>query len=100
MRVNRAFRDIGIRTLLHETNSAARKYSFNLKIQKVLKFEDRLYEIKYGEPDDVNFAWMTGSGGIATQSSEGQDQVDREKQLVFRMNKVRQQAWDWEFARL
>lgn len=94
------FLEIAVRTILNETNSPARKRDFTSKIQKVLRFENRLCEIKYGSLGEVNFAWMMDDRGLNTPFSQEPVQIEQKKQVVSRMDKVRQQAWDWEFARL
>ncbi|KAK5085622.1 hypothetical protein LTR05_004909 [Lithohypha guttulata] len=106
MRVNKKFRDIAISTILDETMSATRRKDFDKRVKKVLKFEDRLIEIKYGTSDEVGWSRMVteysmvkvytpGKGFVLVRDEGIDDEVNDRRERIARMR-----AWDWEFVKL
>ncbi|KAK5103498.1 hypothetical protein LTS08_002913 [Lithohypha guttulata] len=71
MRVNKKFRDIAISTILDETMSATRRKNFDKKVEKVLKFEGRLMEIKYGTRDEVGWSRTVSEYGMVKVYTPG-----------------------------
>ncbi|KAK5078245.1 hypothetical protein LTR64_003348 [Lithohypha guttulata] len=102
MRVNKKFRDIAISTILDETMSTTRRKGFDKRVKKVLRFEDRLIEIKYGTSwsrmmteDDMVKVYTPGKGFVLVTDEGIDDEVNDRRDRIARLR-----AWDWEFVKL